>query len=103
MRLFESQEHYHQRKLREALDYLYPARDKSKRQDLCRVANVETVFGSYIDCCSNALLQEVDPISDYQIDSIIIALRGDLNFKDDGEIDHTERVSCYKRTWKPNL
>ena len=94
---------YHERKLREALDYLYPADNKTNRYELCRIANVETVIGSYIGCCSNALLQEVEPVSDYQIDSVIIALRGDLNFKDDGEVDHTEKVSCYKRTWKPDL
>lgn len=101
--MFESKEQYHKRKLREALEYLYPADNKANRHDLCRIANVETVIGSYIGCCSNALLQEVAPISDYQIDSVIIALRGNLNFKDDGVLDHTEKVSCYKRNWKPNL
>lgn len=101
--MFKSKEQYHKRKLREALDYLYPANNKANRHDLCRIANVESVIGSYIGCCSNALLQEVEPISDYQIDSVIIALRGILNFKDDGAIDHTDKVICYKRNWKPSL
>lgn len=89
---------YHERKLREAIEYLYPSDDQSSSENLARIANNETVIGSYIDCCSSALLSKVGPVSSYQIRSVLIAMKGALNCNDDGQ-SSTVDVDCYEKKW----
>lgn len=95
---------YHQRKLKEALEYLYPTEES--RKDLVRKVNMEQEFGSWIACCSSALLGEVTPVTDYDLTSVIIALKGELNFKDDGQCNtvkvkfkNSNSINPYKLEW----
>lgn len=103
--IFEPKKNYHQRKLKEALEYLYP--DESSRKDLVRKINMEQEFGSWIYCCSGILLEHVTPITDYDLTSVILALKDNLNFEDVGQCNtktvkfkDSESVNPYKLEWR---
>lgn len=104
----ESLENYHRRKLKEAIEYLYS--DKAAKEGLVRIANMEQEIGSYIACCSGMLLQYVNPLTEYDITSVLVALKGNLNFEDKGQentkpckYDNSEVVNVYKLDWKGDL
>jgi len=95
---------YHQRKLKEALEYLYP--DEKSRKDLVRKINMEQEFGSWVACCSGMLLSEVTPITDYDLTSVIIALKDTLNFVDEGQCNtkpvtwkDSDSINPYRLEW----
>ena len=88
---------YHEKKLREAIEYLYP--DDESRIELVRKANNETRIGSCIDCGSEMLLTEVPPVVPYSVQSVLMVLKGVSNIVDDGQ-SSTERVGTYGAKWK---
>lgn len=88
---------YHERKLREAIEYLYP--DDKSRAELVRKANNETKMGSCIDCGSELLLTEVPPVVDYSVQSVLMVLKGVKNVEDVGQ-SSTEPVGTYGAKWK---
>ena len=102
MGIFEIKKAYHQRKLRDALVYLYP--DKESRKELIRIANMETEIGSWIDCCSGILLEDVEPLVDYNVQSLLIVLKNNgkaANFLDEGQCNTEDKNDWgYKKFWK---
>ena len=88
---------YHEKKLREAIEYLYP--DDKSRIELARKANNETRIGSCIDCGSEILLTEVPPVVPYSVQSVLMVLKGVSNITDDGQ-SSTERVGSHGAKWK---
>tara|TARA_R110002012_G_C11548156_1_gene602134 strand:- start:100 stop:387 length:288 start_codon:yes stop_codon:yes gene_type:complete len=88
---------YHEKKLREAIEYLYP--DDKSRIELVRKANNETRIGSCIDCGSEMLLTEVPPVVSYSVQSVLMVLKGVSNIVDEGQ-SSTERVGTYGAKWK---
>jgi hypothetical protein len=98
---------YHQKKLKEAIDYLYPKNigyRSKEREKLLRVTNRETQIGSFIDCGSDILCGTIDPMVSYELDSLLIALKGGLNFVDDG-LSNSKVCDVgygHKRVWCAN-
>ncbi|AUR81677.1 hypothetical protein NVP1089O_28 [Vibrio phage 1.089.O._10N.261.51.F9] len=88
---------YHERKLKEAIEYLYP--DDKSRIELARKANNETKIGSCIDCGSEMLLTEVPPVVPYSVQSVLMVLKGVENIVDNGRCS-TEKVGTYGAKWK---
>ncbi|AUR87474.1 hypothetical protein NVP1101O_063 [Vibrio phage 1.101.O._10N.261.45.C6] len=102
MRVFESKENYHYRKLKEALNHLYP--NKESRKELIRIANMETEIGSFIDAGSGILLTEVEPLVDYNVQSLFIVLKNKgcaANFVDEGQCNTEDKDAWgYKKFWR---
>ena len=88
---------YHEKKLREAIEYLYP--DDKSLIELARKANNETKIGSFIDCGSEILLTEVPPVVPYSVQSVLMVMKGVINFIDDGHYS-TEKVGTHGAKWK---
>ena len=97
LKMFNRGREYHERKLREAIEYLYP--DAESRKDLVRKANNETKIGSCIDCGSELLLTEVPPVVDYSVQSVLMVLKGVKNVEDVGQ-SSTEPFGTYGAKWK---
>lgn len=102
MKISEIKKAYHQRKLKDALEYLYS--DKDSRKELIRIANMETEIGGWIDACSGILLTEVEPLVDYNAQSLLIVLKNNgkaANFLDEGQCNTEDKDEWgYKKFWK---
>ena len=88
---------YHKKKLREAIQYLYP--DDKSLIELARKANNETKIGSCIDCGSELLLTEVPPVVPYSVQSVLMVMKGVINAIDNGQ-SSTEKVGTHGAKWK---
>ena len=105
-KIWETSKQYHQRKLKDAIEYLYPKnldKDSPERDELLRITNRETEIGSFIDTGSDIICGTIDPMVRYELDSLLIALKGNLNFVDDG-LSNSEYIGGnwgYSRRWCP--
>lgn len=95
--MFNPKRDYHEKKLRDAIEYLYP--DDESKLELVRKTNNETKIGSFIDCGSEILLTEVPPVVLYSIQSVLMAMKGVSNVVDEGQ-SSTEKVGSHGAKWK---